>query len=69
MIFPSVHSNVDTKIVYPKEWKIDVYEVYNSIWFLSLAVTQFHDRLYHQKHAFYFREIRQWDECLSVSFF
>ena len=30
----------------------------------SIAV--FHGAVYHQKHGFYFRKIRQWDECYEV---
>lgn len=34
---------------------------------LSDAVGAFHDTLYHQKHAFYFRELVEWREYLTVS--
>lgn len=34
---------------------------------LFLAVREFQGSLYYQKHAFYFRKVKQWMTCLSVS--
>lgn len=34
---------------------------------LSFAVDNFQGSLYHQKHAFYFRKVKQWKACLWVS--
>lgn len=34
---------------------------------LQSAVENLEKSLYHQKHAFYFRKVKQWSTCLSVS--
>lgn len=34
---------------------------------LLSTVRRFHESLYHQKHAFYFREVKKWEDCLEVS--
>lgn len=34
---------------------------------LVLSVENFRKSLYNQKHAFYFRKVKQWMTCLSVS--
>lgn len=34
---------------------------------LFLTVREFQRSLYHQRHAFYFRKVKQWMTCLSVS--
>lgn len=34
---------------------------------LYLVVRDFQDSLYHHKHAFYFRKVKQWVACLLVS--
>lgn len=35
---------------------------------LYFAASRLNGSLYHQKHAFYFREVKKWVDCLSVSF-
>lgn len=34
---------------------------------LRLVVCKFKDSLYHQKHAFYFREVKHWEAYLLVN--
>lgn len=34
---------------------------------LLYAVIRFQNSLYHQKHAFYFRKVKQWVDCIWVS--
>lgn len=33
---------------------------------LLLAAARFQESLYNQKHAFYFRKVKQWVNCLKV---
>lgn len=34
---------------------------------LHSSIERFRTSMYRQKHAFYFRMLKQWSECLSVS--
>lgn len=43
-----------------------MWNAYKSLEALSKSVTDFYTSLYHQKPAFYFREVKQWDDCLKV---
>lgn len=38
-----------------------------SLGVLYFAASRFNGSLYHQKHAFYFREVKKWVDCLWVS--
>lgn len=40
---------------------------YDSFERLLGTIMVFHKSLYHQKHAFYFREVKQWEDCIKVS--
>lgn len=49
------------------DWWIARCKAVKSLTVLCFAVTSFEKSLYHQKHAFYFRKVKQWTVCLSVS--
>lgn len=41
-------------------------ETVNSFQSLYLSVKAFRVGLYHQKHAFYFRKVQNWETCILV---
>lgn len=49
------------------ETQIAMCKMVTSLKQLQLSVERFRSSLYRQKHAFYFRMVKQWTVCLSVS--